>query len=60
MKSTENYLIQIDKLKKALEDADVVVTGAGAGLSTSAGFVYSGEPVIVKYPFWQMTAKFSC
>ena len=43
MKSIGNYLTQIEKLKKALDDADVVVAGAGAGLSTSAGFVYSGE-----------------
>ena len=25
------------------EEADAVVIGAGAGLSTSAGFVYNGE-----------------
>ena len=31
------------KLGKALQDADAVVIGAGAGLSTSAGFTYSGE-----------------
>jgi len=30
-------------LGKALKEADAVVIGAGAGLSTSAGFVYSGE-----------------
>ena len=42
-KSTGNYSVQIEKLKKVLEDAEVVVVGAGAGLSTSAGFVYSGE-----------------
>ena len=42
MKSTDNYWAQIEKLKKALDDVDVVVVGAGAGLSTSAGFVYSG------------------
>ena len=33
----------IQKLKQALESADAVVLGAGAGLSTSAGFVYSGD-----------------
>ena len=43
MKSTGNYLIQVERLKKTLDDSDVVVIGAGAGLSTSAGFVYSGE-----------------
>ncbi len=33
----------IERLKKALSDSDAVVVGAGAGLSTSAGFVYAGE-----------------
>ena len=35
--------MEIEKLRKALQSADVVVVGAGAGLSTSAGFTYSGE-----------------
>ena len=43
MKSTENYSVQIDKLKRALDECDAVVIGAGAGLSTAAGFTYSGE-----------------
>lgn len=42
-KSTGSYWDQIEKLKKALKEADAVVIGAGAGLSTSAGFTYSGE-----------------
>ena len=42
-KSTGNYSDEIKRLKKAIEEADVVVIGAGAGLSTSAGFTYSGE-----------------
>ena len=33
----------INKLKKALKDADAVVLGAGAGLSTAAGYIYTGE-----------------
>lgn len=33
----------ISKLKKALLDAEAVIIGAGAGLSTSAGFTYSGD-----------------
>lgn len=41
--STEICLETVEKLKKALESADAVVIGAGAGLSTSAGFVYDGE-----------------
>ena len=42
-KSTENFSDDILKLKEALRTADAVVIGAGAGLSTSAGFVYTGE-----------------
>lgn len=42
-KSTEEYSVQIERLKEALADADCVVIGAGAGLSTSAGFVYTGK-----------------
>ena len=41
--STGNYSDNIQKLKKALDECDAVVIGAGAGLSTSAGFVYNGE-----------------
>ena len=41
-KSIGNYSEQIKKLKNEIETADAIVVGAGAGLSTSAGFVYSG------------------
>lgn len=34
---------QPKQLKKALHEADAVIIGAGAGLSTSAGFTYAGE-----------------
>ena len=37
------YAEQIARLKAALETADTLVIGAGAGLSASAGFAYSGE-----------------
>ena len=33
----------IKRLADALAEAEAIVVGAGAGLSTSAGFVYSGE-----------------
>lgn len=42
-KSTGNYSAQIERLKEELTRADAVVIGAGAGLSTSAGFAYNGE-----------------
>lgn len=38
-----DYSEQIERLKQALSDADAVVIGAGAGLSTAAGFSYGGE-----------------
>lgn len=34
---------QLERFKKEIENADAIVIGAGAGLSTSAGFSYSGE-----------------
>ena len=43
MKSMQDYSEQINKLKAALNNADAVVIGAGAGLSTSAGLTYGGE-----------------
>lgn len=43
MKSTETYSQQIERLKHEVRIADAIVVGAGAGLSTSAGFVYDGE-----------------
>ena len=33
---------EIERLAEALENADAVLVGAGAGLSTAAGFTYSG------------------
>ena len=40
---TGNCSVQIERLKQALETADAVLIGAGAGLSTSAGLTYNGE-----------------
>ncbi|MCR5743958.1 MAG: Sir2 silent information regulator family NAD-dependent deacetylase [Lachnospiraceae bacterium] len=42
-KSTKNYSESVEMLREAIENADAIVIGAGAGLSTSAGFTYSGE-----------------
>lgn len=42
-KSTNACYDKISRLKQELETTDAVVIGAGAGLSTSAGFVYTGE-----------------
>lgn len=43
MRSTQDFSTLINRLKTALDSADAVIVGAGAGLSTSAGFTYSGE-----------------
>ena len=43
MNSTKSCSTSIDRLRHMLTDADAVVIGAGAGLSASAGFTYSGE-----------------
>ena len=34
---------RIEQLRKALDQADAILIGAGAGLSASAGFAYDGE-----------------
>lgn len=52
---------ETERLKEALENADAVIIGAGAGLSTSAGFTYTGQrfeetfhDFIEKYRFQDM------
>ena len=50
MKSTEDCLTLSEKLKKQLRIADAVIVGAGAGLSVSAGFTYSGERFCKYFP----------
>ena len=41
--STKSCSEQIEQLRTALHDCDAVVIGAGSGLSTAAGFTYTGE-----------------
>jgi len=41
---------QIERLKQELKTADAIVIGAGAGLSTSAGFIYNGERFMRYFP----------
>ena len=43
LSSTGTYSADINKLKNALAEADAVIIGAGAGLSTAAGFTYDGQ-----------------
>ena len=40
---TEPTEVSIQRLRTALREADAVVLGAGAGLSTAAGYTYAGE-----------------
>ena len=61
MKSTDASCDNIARLRQELDTADAVVIGAGSGLSTSAGFTYSGErfqkyfgDFIAKYGFRDM------
>lgn len=41
--STKDSFSKIEQLKEKIETADTIIIGAGAGLSTSAGFTYTGE-----------------
>ena len=52
---------KIEQLKQMLSEAEIIIIGAGSGLSTSAGFTYSGErfekyfsDFAVKYGFHDM------
>ena len=55
------YENALQELQRAFDDADSIVVGAGAGLSTAAGFTYAGErfeklfpDFIAKYGFRDM------
>ncbi len=41
--STEHLSDECNRLRDWIEDSDAIVVGAGAGLSTAAGFTYSGR-----------------
>lgn len=43
MQSTQDFSEQINKIKDALKNAEAIIIGAGAGLSTAAGLTYGGE-----------------
>lgn len=66
MKYTNSYCSQMKQLKEKINSADAILIGAGAGLSASAGYTYSGErfennfsDFIKKYDFKDMyTAGF--
>ena len=50
MKSTKSCCHKIEKLRQEIETADAILIGAGAGLSTSAGFTYTGKRFTDTFP----------
>lgn len=48
--STESCSEQINRLKNEIKNADAIVIGAGAGMSTSAGLTYDGERFEKNFP----------
>jgi len=61
IKSTKTCSGKIEQLREKIENAEAIVIGAGAGLSTSAGFTYNGDrfqryfgDFIEKYHFQNM------
>ena len=42
MKAADIFIEQVRQLSRSIRDADAILVGAGAGLSVSAGFTYSG------------------
>lgn len=50
---------KLERLQEALRAADAVVIGAGAGLSTSAGYTYSGERFQQLFPDFIAAYQFS-
>lgn len=64
--NTQHNENEISQLRASIEEAEAIVVGAGAGLSTAAGFTYAGErferlfsDFIAKYSFTDMyTAGF--
>ena len=48
----------IERLKRELKTADAVLIGAGAGLSASAGFVYTGERFSQNFSDFEMKYGF--
>ena len=61
MRYTKDYSVETERLRKEIQTVDAIVIGAGAGLSTAAGFTYSGERLqkyfadfVAKYGFKDM------
>ena len=57
----QDYMQALARLRQSIDTAETIVVGAGAGLSTAAGFTYAGErfgrhfaDFIAKYGFTDM------
>jgi len=50
--------IQLKRLKQEVDTADAIIIGAGAGLSTSAGFTYSGRRFSDNFKDFEETYNF--
>ena len=54
----EETSVGLQKLREALQQADTVLIGAGAGLSASAGLVYTGERFLRDFPDFSEKYRF--
>lgn len=52
MTSTVNYCQRVDELRQAIAEADHIIIGAGAGLSTAAGIDYTGKDFRREFAPW--------
>lgn len=58
MKSTQTYLNKIEELKELIKEADYILIGAGSGLSTASGYIYSGERFKKYFHDYELKYKF--
>lgn len=60
IKTSNCKSVQTERLKQALQKAEAVIIGAGAGLSTSAGFTYSGDffPYKTLEEYWAYWSRY--
>ena len=53
--TTGDFDSEINKLKEVFQNADAIIVGAGAGLSSSAGYDFGGERL--QKIFWRFCRK---
>ena len=52
MTSTVSYSARIEALRKAINEADHIIIGAGSGLTTAAGIDYGGKDFRLEFAPW--------